>query len=193
MHGTTRAAREWGSAVDLCEQIVRTLNCYIFAEKLIDYLFLLDRPLFVETKMGLLEFLEQNYPGTSATLLVKKQHYLLDKLTKKVNTVDYHVIECDGFSYSLPIGIKNNHAARNFLDGRLPEPNVVNTIEAYVSARPGNIIHGGAYFGDMIPRLSKAIPEHFLYAFEPDSYSYKLARETIELNRLRNVFLSNLR
>ena len=184
-----RAARQFGSAVEQCEQIVRTLNCYIFAEKLVDALFKLERLLFAETNMSLIEFLEKNYPGTSATALIKKQSYLLEGLAKVTMKTDYHVIECDGFKYSLPIGMKNNHAARNFLNGRLPEPNVVKIVEEHVSVKPGNIIHGGAYFGDMIPRLSRVIPEHFLYAFEPDPHSCKLARETIEQNRLRNVFL----
>ena len=183
------AARQFGSAVEQCEQIVRTLNCYVFAEKLVDELFKLERLLFTETNMSLPEFLDKNHPGTPATTLIKEQNNLLEQQTKVTIKTDYYLIECGGFKYSLPIGMKNNHAARNFLNGRLPEPNVVNIVEEHVSTKPGNIIHGGAYFGDMIPRLSKAIPEHFLYAFEPDSYSCKLARETIEQNRLRNVFL----
>ncbi len=56
----------------------------------------------------------------------------------------------------------------------------------------GDIIHAGAYFGDSIPGLANALPEHAkLWAFEPNPESYRCAEITILLNSLQNVHLEN--
>ena len=58
---------------------------------------------------------------------------------------------------------------------------------------PGtHVVHGGAYFGDMLPFFSKLVGNQKVWAFEPVKESHFCAQKTIELNELENIHLYNL-
>ncbi len=53
----------------------------------------------------------------------------------------------------------------------------------------GDIIHGGTFFGDMLPAFSRAFDQ--VWAFEPNADSFKCAEITLRLNDISNVTLVN--
>ena len=56
----------------------------------------------------------------------------------------------------------------------------------------GDIIHAGAYFGDLLPAFSSLLGNgYIIWAFEPNPISFRCATMTIKLNDLRNVNLFN--
>ena len=59
-------------------------------------------------------------------------------------------------------------------------------------AKKGDIIHAGAFFGDFIPGLSKGLSRNAqLWAFEPNPVNHAAAEQTVALNKLKNVTLTN--
>ncbi len=92
--------------------------------------------------------------------------------------------------YSIPHGLENRPAVRKILAGQVYEADTIRFIQANVGT--GDVIHAGTFFGDFLPALSKAIaPDAQIWAFEPNPVNYRAARETIALNDLTNVSLTN--
>ncbi len=92
--------------------------------------------------------------------------------------------------YRVPAGLEERPAARAVLAGQAYEPGTLRFMRAH--AGTGDIIHAGAFFGDFIPALSTALaPAARLWAFEPNPGNYAAAQDTIALNGLTNVTLTN--
>ena len=106
-------------------------------------------------------------------------------------SVEYHVSAFDGDTYFVPKRAEHRCASRAILKGQLYEPQTHAIISKVIAERPGNLLHAGTFFGDMIPSFSKIVGDGMLYAFEPVLDSYVLAKLTIEENGLQNVFLQN--
>src|SRR5689334_8014173 len=63
------------------------------------------------------------------------------------------------------------------------------TLQFLVDNAAGDIAHGGTFFGDFLPSLSRAYDR--VWAFEPNPASFKCAEVTVRLNDLENVELRN--
>ncbi|MFZ5963239.1 FkbM family methyltransferase [Thalassococcus sp. BH17M4-6] len=93
-------------------------------------------------------------------------------------------------SYCIPEGLEDRPAARAVLSGKAYEPETLRFMRAH--AGDGDVIHAGAFFGDFIPALSSALaPDARLWAFEPNPGNFAAARETVAMNGLKNVALTN--
>lgn len=92
--------------------------------------------------------------------------------------------------YCIPPGLDSRPAAKAVIAGGVYEPDTINFMRAH--AGDGDIIHAGTFFGDFIPALSGALaPGRRLWAFEPNPGNCDAARETVALNALGNVTLTN--
>lgn len=92
--------------------------------------------------------------------------------------------------YSVPEGLDHRPAVRLVKSGEVYEPNTIRFMRDHAGA--GDIIHAGTFFGDFLPGLSAAMAGGAqIWAFEPNPNSYAHAQETIALNGLENVTLTN--
>jgi FkbM family methyltransferase len=93
-------------------------------------------------------------------------------------------------SYSIPRDCIDRPAVRKVIDGEVWEPETIDFIVSAVG--DGDIVHAGAFFGDMLPALSAAVRnDAIVWAFEPSAASFAHAQKTIELNGLKNVRLAH--
>lgn len=91
--------------------------------------------------------------------------------------------------YALPPGVDHRPAVRILRAGGVYEPDTIDLIAN--QAGDGDIVHAGTFFGDFLPALSAALASDArLWAFEPDPANHAAARETVALNELRNVTLT---
>ena len=91
--------------------------------------------------------------------------------------------------FAIPESAKDRWPSRVVLDGRRWEPETTQTV-CDAAARGGDVVHAGAFFGDALPALSAAVADGCrVYAFEPNPESFGAARQTVEMNGLRNVWL----
>lgn len=88
--------------------------------------------------------------------------------------------------YCIPRKAAHRPACQAVLKGRVWEPETVRFLCEHAS---GDIIHGGTFFGDFLPALSRHY-DH-VWAFEPNRNSFMCAEVTIRLNELKNVTMSN--
>lgn len=102
--------------------------------------------------------------------------------------VDFQSRSIDGAQLLVPRYASQRPAARAVLSGRLFEPATHWLIAETLKRRPGDLVHAGTFFGDMLPSFSMACPGR-VYAFEPVLENYVLARLTVTMNELRNVIL----
>ncbi|RAI03607.1 hypothetical protein DLJ53_03720 [Acuticoccus sediminis] len=73
--------------------------------------------------------------------------------------------------------------------GKVYEPKTIQYIRD--SAADGDIVTGGAFIGDFLPALSKAMaPGRLIHTFEPNPLCFEACRRTIALNQLENVRLN---
>lgn len=89
-------------------------------------------------------------------------------------------------TFCIPVSAAHRPACQAILRGEVYEPE---TVKFLCDHARGDVIHGGTFFGDFLPALSRAY-EH-VWAFEPNPDSFKCAQITIRLNDLRNVTLRN--
>ena len=81
-------------------------------------------------------------------------------------------------------------AARKIMRGKLYEPQTHTLVARLLAARPGDMIHAGTFFGDMLPSFSRAC-QGTVHAFEPVFESYVAAKLCVQENALENVVLLN--
>ena len=106
--------------------------------------------------------------------------------------VPYLEAEAYGEKHHVPKDAAHRPASKCILGGRYYEPPTHRWVKERLEQRPGNMIHAGTFFGDMLPSFSKSVGDDFmLYAFEPVLRNYVLAKLTVEENNLQNVFLQN--
>ncbi|MBV7379908.1 FkbM family methyltransferase [Maritimibacter dapengensis] len=100
------------------------------------------------------------------------------------------VFENEYGRYSVPEQLDTRPAVRRIKAGEVYEPKTIAFMRDAVGT--GDIIHAGTFFGDFLPGLSSALaPDARIWAFEPNPASYRHATETIQLNDLTNVSLTN--
>ncbi|RAI03608.1 hypothetical protein DLJ53_03725 [Acuticoccus sediminis] len=104
--------------------------------------------------------------------------------------VSYRVARVGGELHFVPAYAKSRPAAARILAGKYFEPATHTLMERLLKERPGDIVHAGTFFGDMLPSFSKACPGR-VYAFEPVLENFVLAKRCIEANGLTNVLLTN--
>ncbi|MCA0945276.1 FkbM family methyltransferase [Salipiger pacificus] len=93
--------------------------------------------------------------------------------------------------YCVPAGLATRPAVRAVLAGGIYEPQTIAFMRAHAAG--GDVIHAGTFFGDFLPGVAAALaPGARLWAFEPNPGSYACAVETLRLNALENVTLTNV-
>lgn len=88
--------------------------------------------------------------------------------------------------YCLPRKALHRPACQQVLSGKVWEADTIRLLAAH---GPGDVIHGGTFFGDALPALSRAFRR--VWAFEPNPDSFKCASMTVALNDLPNITLTN--
>lgn len=106
--------------------------------------------------------------------------------------VKYVTARVEKYLYFVPQTSIHRPACRAFLNGKYYEPETHQLIRKIYDCIPGDLVHAGTFFGDMIPSFSDSVgQEGKLYCFEPVLESYILAKQCIETNKCNNVILSN--
>lgn len=90
----------------------------------------------------------------------------------------------------VPAFARHRPASRAILAGRRFEPATHALVAALMAARPGNMVHAGTFFGDMLPSFADKC-SGIVYAFEPVLEHFVLARLCVEVNDLANVMLQH--
>lgn len=90
--------------------------------------------------------------------------------------------------YCIPAEAAHRPAAQCVLNGAVWENDTIEFILTHCGE--GDILHAGAFFGDALPALSKAI-RGTVWAFEPNPQSFRAAQITALMNDLKNVKLMN--
>ena len=98
----------------------------------------------------------------------------------------YVIASNDYGLYCLPRRALHRPACQHILRGRIWE---AETLKFLIDNAAGDIVHGGTFFGDFLPALSRAYDR--VWAFEPNPDSFKCAELTVRLNDLDNVELRN--
>lgn len=102
----------------------------------------------------------------------------------------YKPVVLDEVTYPIPAIAMHRPACRHFLAGKLFELITHKFFIAWFKHFPGNTVHAGAFFGDMLPTLSQHCNGN-VYSFEPVLENYVLAHHCVRVNQLENVFLFN--
>ncbi len=87
--------------------------------------------------------------------------------------------------YCIPLSSAHRPCAKRILAGEVHEPDTIQYI--LDNCGDGDVIHAGAYFGDMLPVLSGGTVK--VFAFEPSPDNFTCALITRLLNDLSNVHL----
>jgi FkbM family methyltransferase len=99
-------------------------------------------------------------------------------------TDSYAIAGNDLGIYCVPLKAAHRPACQAILHGQIWEERTIDFIREHAN---GDIVHGGAFFGDMLPAFSRAFDQ--VWAFEPNPDSFKCARVTLRLNDISNVTL----
>lgn len=115
----------------------------------------------------------------------------LDYLIGEHYGIDCKIIDMnDGTLFCVPQHGQHRIAAQHIMNRQYYEPKTHTFVRALMSDLGGNMVHAGAFFGDMIPTFSRAT-EGVVYAFEPVLENYIAAKLCVEMNTLGNVVLLN--
>ncbi len=100
--------------------------------------------------------------------------------------------EVDGLrqTHFVPAAASDRPASASILKGKYYEQTTHMLLRLLFERRPGDLIHAGTFFGDMLPSFAAACPGT-VYAFEPVLESYVLARQCVNANDLQSVHLFN--
>jgi len=88
--------------------------------------------------------------------------------------------------YCLPVLNKQRQEVTRIQENEVHEPD---TIEFALKYNSGDIVHGGTFFGDMLPVYAANF--NCVWAFEPSDYFHYCAKQTLKLNKIENVVLTN--
>ncbi len=90
--------------------------------------------------------------------------------------------------YAVPAESQHRPASQCVLRGEVWEPDTIRAIVAL--AGENDIVHAGAFFGDMLPPLSNLkAPNALVWAFEPSPVNHAAAEATVRMNGLTHVRL----
>ena len=113
-------------------------------------------------------------------------------LTKSAFGIAFETRNFGDVRYYVPDYARHRPTCQAILKGTYWEPGTHRIVASLMKVAPGNIVHAGAFIGDMLPSFSRACgTTGFVYAFEPLLENYVLARLTVDHNRLSNVLLFN--
>ena len=110
--------------------------------------------------------------------------------------IDYRALPDDTFevfsnaygSYVVPKSYHMRVLPKVLAKGLVYEPKTIRYI--CDNAGDGDVVTGGAFIGDFLPAISKALaPNKRLHTFEPNPFCFEACRRTIALNKLDNVVL----
>lgn len=104
--------------------------------------------------------------------------------------INYREINLKGHVYFIPEYAVNRPAAAVMLNGYRYELNTHKFVTDVLRETKMSMIHGGAFFGDMIPHFAEHC-KGTLYAFEPVLENYVLSRRCTQENDITNVVLFN--
>lgn len=88
--------------------------------------------------------------------------------------------------YCIPKRFRNRPIPKLLLSGGVWEEETIEFLRFHAGI--GDVVHAGAFFGDMLPALSRAC-QGIVWAFEPNPLNHPSAKRTVELNQLPNVRL----
>jgi len=89
-------------------------------------------------------------------------------------------------TYFIPKKAAHRPAAKKVLEDGVWEPTTI--LGILTRAQGGDIVQAGAFFGDMLPLLSRATTNGAtIWSFEPNFENYTCARAFVEQNGLRSV------
>lgn len=90
--------------------------------------------------------------------------------------------------YCIPRSSAHRPSAALVREGYVWERDTIAYLRAHCGQ--GDVVHAGAYFGDFLPAIARALaPGALVWAFEPNPENFACARHTVELNGLANVRL----
>lgn len=113
-------------------------------------------------------------------------------MTKRRWGIEYLTSNVNGNSFFIPKASAHRPASQAIISGRPYEPKTHHIIRELFRKHHGDLVHAGAFFGDMLPSFSKSVGElGTVYAFEPVLEHHVLAKKCIEANNLKNVVLIN--
>jgi FkbM family methyltransferase len=107
---------------------------------------------------------------------------------QRVHGIKTAAVRFDGAVYFVPWYGVHRPVAASILRKKYSTPGLHALVETLMTARPGNMVHAGTFFGDMLPSFARKTPG-LVYAFEPVLENYLLARRITERNQLDNVLL----
>ena len=105
-------------------------------------------------------------------------------------SIEFRRVSLPSGTFFLPEYAAHRPATQAILTGVLYEPETHALISELLRVRPGNLVHAGTFFGDMLPSFSRAC-SGTVYAFEPVLENYVLAKLCVQENELDNVVLLN--
>ena len=104
--------------------------------------------------------------------------------------IDFDLVTLGSDLYFVPAYASHRPACTAIKNGQYYEPMTHALIGLLMQKRPGNMVHAGTFYGDMLPSFSKKCPGT-VYAFEPVLENYVLAKLCVSRNSLSNVALFN--
>lgn len=113
------------------------------------------------------------------------------RLTDETYQLKFKRVDLGSEVHFVPGYAIHRPACQEIIAGRYYEPLSHILIGALLDERPGDLIHAGTFFGDMLPSFSKKC-FGMVYAFEPVLENYILAKLCVQQNELSNVILWNV-
>ena len=105
---------------------------------------------------------------------------------QRLRSVEAVLAENELGIYCVPRAAAHLPSAHQILNGRVWEPDTIRFITDHCGDR--SIVHAGAFFGDMLPALSRALaPGRRVYTAEPNHQNAACVDWTIRMNGLKNV------
>ncbi len=102
------------------------------------------------------------------------------------NDDDFEIMSNAYGSYAVPKSYHMRVLPKVLARGAVYEPQTIQYI--CDNARDGDVVTGGAFIGDFLPAISKAVAKgKLVHTFEPNPFCYEACRRTVELNTLTNV------
>lgn len=93
--------------------------------------------------------------------------------------------------YCIPGVFRKREVSQLLLKGHVNEPRTLGLIQQF--AGNGDIVSGGAFVGDFLPAMSRALKRGaHLHSFEPNPIGFAATAMTVALNDLNNVKLSQV-
>lgn len=137
--------------------------------------------------MSIRQFIKNGLPQSIVDGIKDRRNAGIVAFEKTRYEITARKITRAGSSYFIPDYALHRPACSEMLADRFYEPQTHQLIPLILKETGGNMVHAGAFFGDMLP--SFAATGARIYAFEPVLENYVLARLCVIENNLANVML----